>query len=600
MTAEHYLLLGILTVSLLLFISERLRVDLVALLTMLALTLSGLLSPEEAFSGFSNPAVITVLAIFIVSGGVVRSGLADRAGMLITRVAGRRYLPLLLLVMLITGVMSAFMNDVGAVAILLPAVIGVTTQADIPPSRLLIPLAWASLVGGNMTLIGSPPNILANSILADYTTVPPLAFFDFLPIGAVVLGTAILYMLLIGWRLLPDYGIRKTLVVDYHLDDCLAELRILSDSPLKGKLLAEVDLGRHYDVQVVHIYAADGHALFANSGRRLFAGDVLLVQGAPHKLTRLCHEQALVMLTRRPVQDLESVGKRQGGLDMAEVVVSPKSTLQGKNLRQVDFRVQYGLTVLSIRRQANRFVHHLVDEPLQAGDVLLVEGPKARLLAMAHDPNLLLLSPPKEADTDRKHDKAPLVLAIIALVLLSAITEWLHIGVAMLGGALLMVLFGVLSMDEAIEAIDWKSVFLVAGMLPMGIAMQKTGTALLLAQYVADYLGQFGPLVVLMGLYLMTVLLTTSISNAAVVVLMTPIALDVARTLAASPYPFVLATVIAASNAFLMPIGHQSNIIVMGPGGYRFSDYTRAGVGLVLVLMIVVSLVLPLLWPLYP
>lgn len=599
MTAENYLLLGILTVSLLLFISERLRVDLVALLTMLALTLSGLLSPEEAFSGFSNPAVITVLAIFIVSGGVVRSGLADRAGTFITRVAGRRYLPLLLLIMLITGVMSAFMNNVGAVAILLPAVVSVATQADIPPSRLLIPLAWASLAGGNMTLIGSPPNILANSILADYA-IPPLAFFDFLPIGAVVLGTAILYMLLIGWRLLPDYGTRQTLAVDYHLDDFLAELRILQDSPLRGKLLVEANLGRHYDVQVVHIYAADGHTLFANSGRRLSAGDILLVQGAPHKLTRLCHEQVLVMLTRRTVQDLEQVGKRQGGLDMAEVVVSPKSILQGKNLRQVDFRVQYGLTVLSIRRQDNQFVHHLVDETLQAGDVLLVEGPKARLLAIAHDPNLLLLSAPEEADTDRKHDKAPLVLAIIAVVLLSAITEWVHIGVAMLGGALLMVLFGVLSMDEAIAAIDWKSIFLVAGMLPMGVAMQKTGTALLLAQPVAGYLGQFGPLVVLMGLYVITVLLTASISNAAVAVLMVPIALDVAHTLAASPYPFVLAVVMAASNAFLMPIGHQSNIIVMGPGGYRFSDYTRAGVGLVLVMMVVVSLVLPRLWPLYP
>ncbi len=600
MTAENYLLLGILTVSLLLFISERLRVDLVALLTMLSLTLSGLLSPEEAFSGFSNPAVMTVLAIFIVSGGVVRSGLADRAGTFITRVAGRRYLPLLLLIMLVAGVMSAFMNDVGAVAILLPAVVSVATQADIPPSRLLIPLAWASLAGGNMTLIGSPPNILANSILVDYTTFPPLAFFDFLPIGAVVLGTAILYMLLIGWRLLPDYGTRKTLVVDYHLDDFLAELRILPDSPLRGKLLAEANLGRHYDVQVLHIYAADGHALFASSGRRLSAGDILLAQGAPHELTRLCHERALVMLTRRSVQDLEQVGKRQGGLDMAEVVVSPKSTLQGKNLREIDFRVQYGLTVLSIRRQANQFVHHLANEPLQAGDVLLVEGPKARLLAIAHDPNLLLLSALEKTDTDRKHDKAPLVLAIIALVLLSAITEWVDIGVAMLGGGLLMVLFGVLSMDEAIAAIDWKSIFLVAGMLPMGIAMQKTGTALLLAQPVARYLGQFGPLIVLMGLYLMTALLTASISNAAVAVLMAPIALDVASALAASPYPFVLVIVIAASSAFLMPIGHQSNIIVMGPGGYRFSDYTRAGVGLVLVMMVVVGLVLPHLWPLYP
>ncbi len=597
MTADNWLVLVILGVSLFLFLSERLRVDVVSLLTMTALAVSGLLTPQEAFSGFANPAVVTVGAIFVVSAGIVRSGLADRAARAITRLAGDNCTRLLLLVMLAAGVMSAFMNNVGAVAILLPAVMRVSAQTDAPPSRLLIPLAWAALVGGNMTLIGSPPNILANSILEEYAGVAPLRFFDFLPMGSIMLGAVILYMLVLGRYLLPDRGGRGKAI--YRLDDFLAELRITPQSPLVGKLVAESALGRRYDVQILHIYAADGHTLFASPGRRLFAEDTLLVQGAPHELTRLAREARLTMLTRPPVEDLEEAGRRQGALGMAEVLLSPESTLQGKTLRDVDFRTRYGLTVMGIRREGDLLVHNLAEEPLRLGDVLLVEGLHSRLRALQHDRDLLLLGE-VDAEIPREYKKAPLVLAVVGFVLLSAVTEWLHIGVAMVAGALALVLLGVLEMDEAIASIDWKSIFLVAGMLPMGIAMQKTGTAALLAHQVIGFAGGLGPMAVLMGLYALAVLLTTGMSNAAVLVLMAPVALDAARTLGASPYPFIVAVVLAASSAFMLPIGHQSNVIVMGSGGYRFSDYFRAGWGLNLFLMLVVALTLPLVWPLYP
>ncbi len=599
MTADNWLVLGILGVSLLLFLSERLRVDVVSLLTMAVLAVTGLLTPQEAFSGFSNPAVITVGAIFVVSAGIVRSGLADRVARTMTRLSGDNHIRLLLLTMLAAGVMSAFMNNVGAVAILLPAVMSVASQAEVSPSRLLIPLAWASLLGGNMTLIGSPPNILANSMLEEYAGVAPLGFFDFFPMGVIVLGTAILYMLVVGRRVLPARDGRGALAAVYHLDDFLAELCITPESPLVGKLVVESGLGRRYDVHILHIYAADGHTLFASPGRRLFAGDTLLVQGAPYELTRLAREARLTMLTRPPVDDLEKGRARQGGLDVAEVLLSPKSTLQGKTLREVDFRTRYGLTVMGIRREGDLLVHNLADEPLHFGDVLLVEGLASRLRALREDRDLLLLGDVNE-ETRRVHEKAPLVLAIVAFVLVSAVTEWLHIAVAMTAGALAMVLLGVLDMDEAIASIDWKAIFLVAGMLPMGVAMQKTGTASLLAQQVTALMGGWGPMAVVMGLYALSVMLTTGMSNAAVLVLMAPIALDAARHLGASPYPFIVAVVLAASSAFMMPIGHQSNVIVMGPGEYRFSDYFRAGWGLSLLLMLVVALTLPLVWPLYP
>ena len=599
MTADNWLVLGILAGALLLFLSERLRVDVVSLLTMAALGLSGLLTPQETFSGFSNPAVITVAAIFVVSGGIVRSGLADRVARAMTRLAGDSEIRLLLLTMLAAGGMSAFMNNVGAVAILLPAVMRVASQAEVSPSRLLIPLAWASLLGGNMTLIGSPPNILANSILEDYAGVAPLGFFDFLPMGAIVLGTAILYMLLVGRRILPAQKGRGALSAVYHLDDFLAELRITPESPLVGKLVVESGLGRRYDVQILHIYAADGHTLFASPGRRLFAGDTLLVQGAPYELTRLAREARLTMLTRPPVDDLEKTRARRGGLGVAEVLLSPKSTLQGKTLREVDFRTRYGLTVMGIRREGDLLVHNLAEEPLRFGDALLVEGLDSRLRALRQDRDLLLLDELNK-DAPRDSRKAPLVLAIVAFILLSAVTEWLHIAVAMTAGALAMVLSGVLDMDEAIASLDWKSIFLVGGMLPMGIAMQKTGTASLLAQQVTALMGGWGPMAVVMGLYALSVVLTTGMSNAAVLVLMAPIALDAARSLGASPYPFIVAIVLAVSSAFMLPIGHQSNVIVMGPGEYRFSDYFRAGWGLSLLLMLVVALTLPLVWPLFP
>lgn len=595
MTTESLLLVTILVVAVVLFVSERLRVDLIAMLVLIALTLTGLVTIDEAFSGFSNPAVITVWSVYIVSGGLFRSGVADVLARFMLRLAGRSYMRILIVIMLTVGIMSSFMNNIGAVAILLPAVVSIARQIKISPSKLLIPMAFTSLLGGKMTLIGTPPNILATSIMETYGGLEPFDFFDFTPMGAIVLVTGILYFVLIGRHLLPDRTPGAGLAGAYQIRDYLSEVRISDRSPLVGSLLKESQLGERYDLNVLQIRRVDSAPLSPAPDRRLRAGDVLLVQGAPDSLLRAGESEGLEPLPEWKFENLQDRARQEDQV-MVEVTLAPRSGLQGHSLKQSDFRRRFGLTVLAIQRQGEAIVSQLADIPLDFGDALLIRGSPARIARLRGDPDFLVLeTPPIET---RRFRKAPIAVLILLGVLAVVSLRLLHVSQAMLIGAMLMVLTRVLSMEEAYKAIEWKSVFLIAGMLPMGIAMQNTGTALLLAERIVDVVGGLGTLAVVMGIFLMTALLTEVMSNAAATVLVTPIAIDAARSLSVNPQTFVMAVVIAAATSFLMPIGHQANVLVFGPGGYRFFDYTKVGIWLNLIIFIIVALTLPLIWPL--
>ncbi len=593
MTLDNILIFAILGVSLVLFISEKLRVDLVALMVLVALTLAGLISPEEAFSGFASPAVITVWAVFIISGGLTRSGVADVIARFILRLAGHNQIRLIVLIMLTVGVMSAFMNNIGAVAILLPAVVSVAREMKISPSKLLIPLAWASLMGGNITLIGTPPNILASSILQTYENIPNFTFFEFAPMGLIVLATGIGYMLLVGRHLLPTRTPGTGLSQDYPIREYLSEVQIQPDSALVGKSIREVNWA---DLTVLQIISLDGEIFDSRSDHRLDRGDRLLVESPAESLVDAAQSLGLAL---SPEGNSDPARVPDGSLKLAEIVLAPKSNSLGKTLAEMDFRARFGLSVLALRHEGATLFSRLSDIPLQFGDSLLVEGDVDRLAALRSDTNFLMLDtyPPLEP---RRTRKAPLTVAILFAGLLTVTMGWLPVPVALLIGAILMVLSGALNMDEAYQSIEWKSVFLIAGMLPMGIAMENTGTAQLMADWLVALIGGWGALAVLAGIYVMTGLLTEVMSNAAATVLVTPIAIDAAFRLGADPRAFVIGVVLAASTSFLMPIGHQVNVIVFGPGGYKFSDYTRVGVWLNLVLLIVVLLTLPHIWPLYP
>lgn len=595
-TADTLLVLGILAAAIALFVTDRLRVDVVALLVLVALVLTGLLTAEEAIAGFASPAVITVWAVFIISGAMYQSGVADTLAQKMLRLAGPNEVRLLMVIMVTAGVMSAFMNNIGAVAILLPAVISISRQMNTPPSRLLIPLAFAALLGGNMTLIGTPPNILASTLLEDYGGVDSFRFFDFLPTGAAVLIAGILFMTLVGRRLLPDRIPEGELTSAYQVTDYLTEVRVEEGSPLVGKTVSETAFGERYHLAILHVRHSQ-EVLAPSPKHKLAPGDILLIEGPPQDILWASHQQGL-----RPVGDWsgaqwQPAEEASEELLLSEITLAPNGRYAGSTLREINFRAKYGLTVLAIRHAGESLVTHLGDVRLSFGDSLLVQGAAHQINLLRRDPNFMILDRP--SIELRRTEKAPLAILIMLGVLVTVTMGWQNVSITMLAGALLMVLGGVLSMDEAYRSIDWKSVFLIAGMLPLGTAMEQTGTARLLADQLIRLIGDMGPLAVLGGIFILTALLTEVISNAAATVLMVPISIDAAFGLGVNPQTFVMAVVIAASTSFLMPVGHQVNVIVMGPGGYRFSDYTRVGVWLNLILLALSVTVLPLVWPLF-
>lgn len=597
MSIENILILSILVGAIILFVSEKLRVDVIAMIVLAALVLTGLVDLEQAFSGFSSPAVITVWAVFIVSGGITRSGVADTIARFIVRLAGQNSARLTLIIMLGVGLMSAFMNNIGAVAILLPAVVSVARETNTAPSKLLIPLAWASLMGGNMTMIGTPPNILASGILETYGGLESFKFFDFLPMGAAVLAAGTLYMLFIGRRLLPEHLSGTELTQNYQIQEYLTELRVLEESSLIGKTVKEVDLDNRYGLNVIHIHLCcqDSETALPTSDHRLEAGDELHVEAKPEAILEAQLVLKLQPVPDRTIQSWEEDPSRQA-FELAEIVLAPNSNLSGKTFSEIDFRSRFGLSVLALRHQNKMLYSRLGEVPLSFGDSLLVQGPIEQISKLRSNRNFLLLDMPRPESRNLK--KAPIAITILLGVLIAVSTGLLHVSIAMFIGALLMVLSGTLTMEEAYQSIEWKSVFLIAGMLPLGLAMENTGTAQLLAEQIISLIGGWGPIAVMMGIFIMTGLLTEVMSNAAATVLAVPIAIDAALSMGANPYAFVMAIVIAASTSFLMPIGHQVNVLIYGPGGYQFFDYTKVGVWLNLILMILTALLLPIVWPL--
>lgn len=595
MTPDILLVLVILAVAIVLFVSEKLRVDLVAMLVLITLVLTGLVTTEEAFSGFASPAVITVWSVYIISGALFFTGVADMLARFMLRIAGKNYLRILIVIMVTIGMMSAFMNNIGAVAILLPAVMSVARSINVAPSKFLIPMAFTSLLGGKMTLIGTPPNILATGIMESYAGLPPFGFFDFTPMGLIVLTTGILYFVFIGRHLLPSRSPGGDLSNVYQVREYLSEVRVREGSPLGGKTLSESHLGEQYDLNVLQIRRDDHAPLNPMPDQQLESGDVLLVEGTSDNLMRASEALRLEAFAEWKFEKPEEKSKHEQ--TMVEVTLAPQSTINGQTLKEIGFRTRFGLNVLAIQHQGESLVSQIAEIPLSFGDALLVRGPLDRIDQLKRDLEFLVLeTPPLES---RRLNKAPLAILILLGVLLVVSTRLLHVSTAMLIGAMLMVLTGVLNMDEAYHSIQWKSVFLIAGMLPMGIAMQNSGTALFLANEIVDLVGVWGPMAVVMGIFLMTALTTEVMSNAAATVLVTPIAIDAARSLDVNPQTFVMAVVIAAATSFLMPIGHQANILVFGPGGYKFFDYTKVGVWLNIIIFIVVAITLPMVWPLY-
>lgn len=622
MTLDMWAALIILAAAVLFFITEWLRVDVVALGVMTALMLTGLLDPNEAISGFSNPAVLTIAALFIVGGAVMQTGLASAIGQRLLTIAGDHPTRLMVVIMLSVALMSSFMSSTGTVALLLPAIISLGRSANISPSKLLLPLAYGSLLGGATTLIGTPPNIIVTDLLREQGE-PTFGFFDFTPIGLALLVAGVLYMLLIGRHMIPDYKPKQEfqrvetpeeLVDIYRLPDNIYKLRVRRSSNLVGQTVAESQLGQKYNITILDIQRPARKREVAKLGERslvlqsngsdsisptadtvLNPDDILIVQG---ESTEIAHASAQLNLGIVPVQAEDEVSIITNEAGIAEILLPPRSSLIGKTIVETRFGSQYNLTVLGIRRPGNEMHLDLKETRLQFGDTLLVQGQWNKILDLRKKGrDFVVMGQPEQMLGAPTREKAPIALLIMAGMILLMVTNWLSIVAASMLAALAMIVTGCLTIDDAYESINWKSLVLIAGMLPMSIALERVGLVNLAADWLTTYLGASGPMVVLGGLFLTTSLFTQILSNTATTVLVAPIALAAAHNLNVHPHSFMMGVAIAASMAFATPVASPVNTLVMGAGSYKFIDYIKVGGTMILVSLGVALLVLPLIFP---
>lgn len=587
---EITLTLLILLIAIILFATEWIRMDLVSLMVLLAVALTGLVTPEEAFSGFSNPAVITVAAMFVLGAGISYTGAISTLGEHLIRMTGHNQSLMIAAIMGVVAFFSAFINNIGATAVLMPVVITMARKAKLPASKLLIPLAFGSLLGGVCTLIGTPPNILINTLLLQYTG-ESFSMFDFTPLGVILLACGISYMALFGHKLLPT---RKagTLTEAYQVKEYITEIEILEGSPLHGRTISQSMLERELNMKVRALLRNRQQFPQPRRNQKLYAGDILFLEGNPEGILKVRKEKGIAVVPERdnPLPDTSDQK-----IVVVEASLTTTSDMVGKTLRQERFADTHGLRVLAIWRSGAPVVKKVDHVILRFGDVLLLQGPEEKVRHLGQEHGFLVLG--GVDPVSYRPRRAPIAVATLLGVIMLSVTGMTPIVIAATLGALIMVLTRCITIKEAYDSIDWPILMLIAGTLPLGHAMQNSGAAGLLAGMIIEGVGSYGPWIVLGAVFLITFCLTEVMSHAAAAVLVAPIAYNTAIDMAVSPQPFFMAVAVAASMCFMTPISHQSNALVMGPGGYKFLDYTKVGAPLNIMVWIIATLMIPLLFP---
>jgi di/tricarboxylate transporter len=578
----------IVLVAVVLFATEKLSVDVVALLVLGTLLVTRLVTPAEGISGFSNPATVTVAAMFVLSAGLNRSGALAALGQALIR-HGKNETMLLLLVMIGVAAISPFINNTAAVAVFLPLVVSAAASRNISTSLLLIPLSFASQFGGVCTLIGTSTNLLVSSISAR-TGVGPFGMFEFTKLGLIMTAAGLLYFLILGRWLLPRRR-PSELTEAYGMGKYITELRVSATSPLLGKTIVESKLGELHDVTVLEILRGNRKIWFPLY-EPLREGDVLLVRGVVDELFKLKNSLGLELEPEFKLQDQELAG---GEIELVEVLVAGQSQLANRTLKQIEFHWRYKAIVLALHRRGEILREKLANVPLEAGDALLLLGSKSEIARLRDDDNFMVLESRRDVVMDRR--KAPVALGIVGLVVALATLNVLPIVATALLGCVAMVLTGCLRADDAYRAIDWKVIILLAGILPLGLAIEKTGAAQLLVEYGLKYAQGSGPVVALIAIYLLTATLTEFMSNNAAAVLLAPLAISAATSLGLDPKPFLVAVTFAASTSFATPVGYQTNTMVYNAGGYRFSDFLKVGIPLNLIFCALAAYFIPKFWP---
>lgn len=603
----------ILALSAVFFAMGKVRSDLVALCALVALLLTGTLTPQEAISGFSNQVVIMMVGLFVVGGAIVQTGLAKKASGKLMMLAGDNEIGLFLLLMVVTAVIGAFVSNTGTVALMMPIVVSLAQKAKIRASRLLMPLAFASSMGGMLTLIGTPPNLVIQDALTE-SGHQPLGFFSFLPVGLVCIVVGIVVLLPLSKRFLngrqrgDDDGKarrRKTLddlLEEYSLKDDLSVFTVTDTSLVKDKSIVELDVQRRYGLSVLEVRRVKKtHAKLmkeveqrlAGPDTRLMVGDIVYVSGNKQQAEQMAADMQLNK-TSQPLAFYD--------IGIAEAVLMHNSRLCGKTLRDGGLRRLYSVNVLGVRRGDDYITRNLADLKLRQGDILLIQGKWKNISRIANlaEGILVMGQPLEEAARVTLDYKAPLAAAIMVAMILTMVFDFIPVApvTAVITAGLLMVLTGCIrSVEAAYKTINWESIVLIAAMLPMSVALEKTGASALVARMLADGLGQASPYALLAGVYFTTSLLTMFISNTATAVLMSPIALTSAMAIGVSPYPMLFAVTLGASMCFASPFSTPPNALVMQAGGYTFMDYIKVGLPLQIIMGLVMVFVLPLLFP---
>lgn len=609
MNGELIWVLSLLAIAVVLFATGKVRMDAIALMVIVAFVLSGTLTLNEAFSGFSDPNVILIAALFIIGDGLVRTGVATKMGAWLVSVAGNSETKMLIYLMLTVAGLGAFMSSTGVVAIFIPVVLSVSARMNTSPSRLMMPLSFAGLISGMMTLVATPPNLVVNSELLR-EGLHGFSFFSVTPIGLVVLILGIVYMLAVRFMLKTDNGDSardgrkrstfRDLIREYHLTGRARRLAIRPGSPMIGQRLDDLKLRERYCANVIGVerWRRFRRVIVNVNGVSEFrARDVLLIDmsASDVDLRQFCGEQMLEPMVLRG----EYFADQALDVGMAEVALIPDSEMIGKTVREIAFRTRFGLNIVGMKRDGKAMDGSVVDEPLQLGDILLVVGywRQIALLAKRGRDFVVLNMPVEVDDASPAHSQAPHAIFCLVLMVALMLTDEIPNPIAAIIACLLMGKFRCINAESAYKAIHWPSIILIVGMMPFALALQKTGGVDLVVKGLMDVAGGEGPYLMLGCLFVMCAAIGLFISNTATAVLMAPIALAAAKSMGVSPYPFAMVVAMAASAAFMTPVSSPVNTLVLGPGKYSFSDFVKIGVPFTILVMVVCVLLIPVLFP---
>ncbi len=618
-----YITIAILVIAAIFFMNGKIRSDLVALCALVLLILFGILTPEEALTGFSNSVVIMMIGLFVVGGAIFKTGLAKMISSKILNMAGSNETKLLVLIMLVTSFIGAFVSNTGTVALMLPIVVSMAASGNINSSRLLMPLAFASSMGGMMTLIGTPPNLVINNTLIENGE-KGLSFFSFTPVGLIAVVVGIIILVPLSKIFLSKRGEGKKkknknksvkeLANEYQLGHNLYRVEVKDTSTLANKTIQELGITARYNVTVMEIRRLSSTSRkffktmnqeFAEASSMILPGDILYLIGEFENIQSFADQTHVELLDTHTA---EGEINRNGNplefneIGIAEIVLMPNSKLINKTVKDTGFREQFSVNILGIRRKENYILQDLKDKKLQSGDILLVQGAWTNIAHLSDDQSewVVLGQPLAEAAKVTLNHKAPVAAIIMIGMIVTMMFDFIPVApvTAVIVAALLMVLTGCFrNVEEAYKTINWESIVLIAAMLPMSLALEKTGVSELVSGSLVSGLGGYGPYVLMAGIYFTTSLMTMFISNTATAVLMAPIAMTAAKLMEISPYPFLFAVTVAASMCFASPFSTPPNALVMNPGHYTFMDYVKVGLPLQIIMGIVMIFALPLIFP---